>query len=243
MAWIKRFGPIFLIIAGVAAVYLTGLHRYLSLEELRQNREAVQEFCHDHSVLMVFAFIGLYVAATALSLPGAGILSLLAGFLFGLWIGVLLVVPSATIGASLVFLAARSAFGDRLMAKLGSFGAKLERGFKSNAFSYMLTLRLIPAVPFWALNVAGAAFGMKLRDYAAATFLGIIPGSLVYVSIGNGLDAAFDAGEDVQLSGLFLKPEIIFPILGLIALSLAPVLYRKLKGGDPTAVAMDEAVE
>lgn len=233
MALLKRFGPLAILAIAFAVVILNGWHHYLSLETLRDYRDEIKAYCQEHHVVVFAAFFAGYVAAVALSVPGAGFFSIAAGFLFGLWAGVAIVVPAATLGATVIFLAARSALGDRLMARLGPFGARLEAGFKRDALSYMLILRLIPAVPFWALNVAGAAFGMKLRDYVVATAIGIIPGVFVYVSIGNGLDAAFDAGRNVSLSGLFAKPEILLPIVGLIILAVVPVLYKRLKGRGP----------
>ena len=108
--------------------------------------------------------------------------------------------------------------------------AKLEDGFQEDAVSYLFTLRLIPVVPFWLVNLVPAFFGVSLRVFVMTTFLGIIPGTLVYVSVGNGIGAAIDAGlePDVGLA-LFLKPEILLPIVGLIVLSLVPVIYKKLK--------------
>ena len=136
-----------------------------------------------------------------------------------------------------VFLAARTAFGDLLRQKAGNRLKKLEAGFRENALSYMFVLRLVPLFPFWLVNLAPALFGVKLRTYIIATFFGIMPGGLVYAGVGNGLGAVLDAGKTPDL-GIIFEPAILLPILGLAALSLIPVIYRRLR---PPGVPQDKA--
>ena len=143
------------------------------------------------------------------------------------YLGLLYVVVGATIGATLLFLAAKTALGDALRARAGGFVKKMEDGFRKNAFNYLLFLRLVPAFPFWLVNLVPAFLGVTLRTYVVATFIGIIPGAIVYTSVGNGLGAVFDAGESPDF-GIIFRPEILLPIVGLAVLALVPVLYQKL---------------
>jgi len=161
----------------------------------------------------------------AFSVPGALIATLTGGFLFGTLSGGLYTIVGATIGATIVFLAARTALGDLLRAKAGPGIRKMEEGFAKNAFSYLLVLRLVPLFPFFLVNLAPAFLGVRLRTYVVATFFGVIPGTFVFASVGNGLGAVFDSGEDPNL-GIIFQPEVLLPILGLAALSLVPVAYQ-----------------
>lgn len=221
-----RFLPIVFIAAGAAAFFLTGAHRYLSLDALRENYSTLSAYVASDFWQALFIYAVVYFALTALSLPGAGIMSLVGGLLFGTLAGTGAVVVAATLGALTIFLAARTAFGDFFRKRAAGFVAKMEEGFSKNAFSYMLLLRLIPAFPFFIVNIAPAFTRIKTRDYALATLIGIIPGVFAYVSAGNGLGTVIEQGGDVKLSGLLTKPEILTPIIALSALALLPVVYR-----------------
>ena len=225
---IRRLAAPLAIAAALAAFFGLGLHQYFSLEALEQHRGTLRVFVEENLVLALAAFIGIYIAAVAISFPGASILTIFGGFLFGLWVGTAAVVVGATIGATIIFFVTRTAFGDVLRTRASGFVKKLEEGFREDAFSYLFTLRLIPAVPFWVLNIVPGVLGVKTRDYVLATLLGIIPATFVYVSIGNGIDAVFASGETPTLSGVLLKPEIILPIVGLAVLGLIPVAYKKV---------------
>jgi uncharacterized membrane protein YdjX (TVP38/TMEM64 family) len=211
---------------GAAGVYISGLHQYLSLETLRLQRANLQDFVADHPAASLGVYMTAYVVAVVLSLPGSLFLSLTGGFLFGMWLGAAATWFAATVGATAIFLAARTAFASALKARAGGFIAKLERGFRRNAFSYLLSLRLMPAAPFFIVNLVPAFLNVRARDFVAATALGIIPGTLVYASIGAGLGAVFDAGQTPSLS-LIARPEILVGLIGLASLSLAPVFFRK----------------
>ncbi len=237
-----RFAPLALLVAAIVFVIQMGWHQYLApdrfFETLSENYVTLTGFVSENLVLSVLAFMGAYIIATALSLPGAGILSILGGLLFGVWVGTAAVVIAATIGATLIFTIAKSAVGDFLQRRAKGFVKKVEEGFKENAFSYLLLLRLIPAVPFFVLNILPSIFNMPLRTYVLATFIGIIPGSIAYVSAGNGAGAIIRAGGEVNLSGLLLQPAVLFPIIALAVLAMIPVIYKAATGNkSPVAAA------
>lgn len=222
-----RLIPLGVVALLLAAFFYFGLNEYFTLDALRENRAALQQFVAANYWQAILLFIAIYALAVAVSFPGASFMTIAGGLLFGLW-GTIPTVVAATLGATGIFLIARSAFGESLRKAAGGYVDKFEQGFKEGEFSYLLTLRLIPAFPFWVVNIVPALLNANLGKYVAATFLGIIPGTFVFTSIGNGAAAAFDAGQDVQLTGVMTKPEILLPILGLIALSLMPVIYRRL---------------
>ncbi len=233
---LRRLLPLIVLAAGLAAFFALGLHKYLTLDTLRDNRQALAGWVADNWLLAALAYVGAYIAIVAFSLPAALVATLTGGFLFGTVFGGLLTVVGATIGATLLFLAARTALGDMLRAKAGPKLRKLEEGFGENAFSYMLVLRLVPLFPFFLVNLAPAFLGVPLRTYVVATFLGILPGTFVYASLGNGLGAIFEAGRDPDL-GLIFQPQVIGPILALALLALVPVVYRRFSGKPRTGAA------
>jgi uncharacterized membrane protein YdjX (TVP38/TMEM64 family) len=231
---LRRYGLLVLIAALLVAAYAAGLHRYLSFDTLAAQRDALRGFVAERPIVTLAAFLALYIAAAAAAIPGVLWLTILGGFLFGALGGGLAAVSSATAGAFILFLATRSAAGGKLRSKAGGFIDKLEKGFSENAFNYLLTLRLLPVAPFFMVNIAAGLLGVKARDFLIASFLGMIPGALVYASIGAGLDAAFAAGKAPDLS-IVTKPEIILPLVGLAALSLMPVVWKALRKGKETA--------
>lgn len=225
----NRFLPIGVLVAGLVAFFAFG-REYVSFATLSENRTVLVNYVEANIVLASLAYMFVYAIAIAFSVPTGALLTLVGGFLFGIVWGAVLVVVGATIGATCLFLAAKTALGDTLRRKAGPWMARLEDGFREDAVSYLFTLRFIPLVPFWLVNLVPAFFGVSLRIFVFTTFLGIIPGTLVYISVGNGIGAAIDAGvePDVGLK-LFLNPEILLPVVGLIILSLVPVIYKKLK--------------
>ncbi|MGE0409802.1 MAG: TVP38/TMEM64 family protein [Amphiplicatus sp.] len=225
-----RFLPLLLLLILAGVVFATGAHRYVSLEALRAHYAELGAFVDGHYVAALSLFMLVYMASTALSIPGATILSLLGGFLFGIFVGTAAVVVAATAGATLIFLAARTAFGDFFKNRAAGFLKKMKAGFESNAFSYLLLLRLIPLFPFFIVNIVPAFTRIRTATYILATLLGIIPGAFAYVSAGNGLGAVFKHGEELDLRGLLLQPEIVTPIVALSVLALLPLLYKRLRG-------------
>jgi len=223
-----RLWPLAALALVVALVFALDLDRYVSFETLRAHREQLLAFVHHYPVVAPLLFVAIYAAVIALSIPGGAIMTIAGGFLFGPLIGTALVVVGATIGATIVFLIARTAVGDVLRAKAGPRVRRMEEGFHRDAFSYLLVLRLIPIFPFWLVNIVPAVLGVRLGVYVLGTFIGIIPGSLVYASVGNGLGAVFEAGGTPDL-GIIFSYEILLPIVGLALLALLPVAYRHLR--------------
>lgn len=224
---LKRFLPLAIVAIALGAFFLFDLDRYFSLDALRDNRAALKAWVAASPALALGAFILLYAAAVAISFPGASILTVFGGFLFGLALGVPAIVIAATLGAVAVYFAARTAAGDFFRKRAKGFFAQMEKGFRENELSYMFLLRLAPVFPFWAVNIGAGALGVSTRNFVVGTFFGIIPGSFVYASIGNAAGAAFDAGKDVTLSGILLKPTTLLPLIGLGALALLPVLLKR----------------
>ena len=225
---LARLAPLAIVATAFAAFFVFDLDRFLSFDALSDNREALLAWQEAHRTLAIGVFVAVYAFAVALSLPGAIWMTIAGGFLFGPVEGSVLVVIAATVGASAIFLAARYALGDALRARAGPAIRKMEAGFRDNALSYLLVLRLVPLFPFWLVNLVPAFLGVPLRTFVIGTFLGIIPGSVVYTLVGNGLGAVFDAGEEPDL-GVIFKPEILAPIAGLAVLSLVPVGYKKIR--------------
>ena len=224
-----RFLPLALIAAGMAAAFLSGLHRHLGWEALRDARFALLDLVAAHPVAAPAAYVLAYVCVTAFSLPGAAAMTLAGGFLFGTLAGGGLAVVGATIGATAVFAAARTALGDRLRLRTGGMLARIEEGFRRDAASYLLFLRLVPAFPFFVVNIAAALLGARPGVFVATTLVGIVPGTFVFASIGAGLGSVFDAGARPDLSVALSWP-VLGPLLGLGLLALLPVAWRRLAG-------------
>lgn len=224
----RRLLPLAVIAAG-AAVGLLLFGDRLSFETLADNREALELWRDSNYPAAVATFMAAYALAVAFSFPGAVWLTLAAGFLFGTVPATAMVVIAATAGATAIFLAARTGLGDLLRDKAGGWLSRLERGIGENAVSFMLTLRLVPAVPFFVANLAPAFLGVPLRTYLWTTALGIIPGTAVYASVGAGLGAVFAAGERPDLGIIFTLP-VLGPLLGLAALSALPAVVKLVRG-------------
>ena len=221
-----------LVILVVAVIGAFTLKDYLSFDALRDNREALIAFRDSNNLIAAFGFLAVYVAIVGFSLPGATIATLTGGFLFGTAFGTFFNVTGAALGATLIFLAARYGFGEKLGAKLeSSEGAvrKIKDGIDENQWSMLFIIRLVPAVPFFIANLIPAFLEVPLHRYVISTFLGIIPGTLVFTSVGAGLGEVFAAGETPNF-GIIFEPHILFPILGLSALSLLPILVKAVTG-------------
>jgi uncharacterized membrane protein YdjX (TVP38/TMEM64 family) len=221
-----RLMPLLALLAGLGLFFAFGLQDRLSCAALRDNRAWLGDWVAAHQLLAIVGFMALYVAAVALSVPGAAVLTIAAGFLFGTPAATALVVAAATAGATILFLAARTAFRDLLQPRVGPWLAKLQRGFAENELNYLLFLRLVPLFPFFVVNLVPAFLGVRLRSFVIATFFGIIPGSFVFASVGAGLDSLFDAGRDCSLDNV-LTPQIILALVGLALLALLPVAYKR----------------
>ena len=222
---LRRLAPLGLLVAAWIVFMLAGGHRYLTFAALAENRDWLYSLVRDWGFLAAFAYIATYAVLVALSVPGAAILTIGGGFLFGTWVGAACAVIGATLGATAIFLAARAGLGG-LAQRAGRFVGKLEAGFRADAFNYLLVLRLVPIFPFWLVNLVPALVGVRLPTFMLATFLGIIPGAFVYASLGNGLGSVI-AEPDL---GIVFKPSVLGPIIGLAFLALLPVGYRRWRG-------------
>jgi uncharacterized membrane protein YdjX (TVP38/TMEM64 family) len=226
-----RLAP-FAAIVIVAVLGVVFLRDTFSFEVLRDNRERLLAFRDAHYVLCVAGFIGVYILMVGFSLPGATIATLTGGFLFGTFPGVLFNVTAATIGATLIFLAARWGFGDRLAARLDTADGLIKRvkdGIDANQWSMLFLIRLVPAVPFFVANLVPGLVGVPLARFVISTFFGIMPGALVYTSVGAGLGEVFARGDRPNL-GLIFEPQIILPLLGLCLLAALPIILKVLRG-------------
>ncbi|MEL6373093.1 MAG: VTT domain-containing protein [Pseudomonadota bacterium] len=248
---IMRFLPLIVVGALMVAVFATGLHKYLSLEVIGRNYDALTAFISNNLVLSLLIYAGIYIAVTALSLPGALALTLAGGLLFGWQIGAPVTILAATLGASLIFLIAKSSVGDSLAAKAGPAVAKLRAGFQEDAFSYLLFLRLVPAFPFFIVNIAPALLGVKLRTFFFGTLLGIIPGSTAFSFAASQLGTVIEKtnadhaacvaqkGEanctySIDTSALVSK-EIIFAFAAIGVVALIPVVLKKWRARNGAA--------
>ncbi|MBR0673180.1 TVP38/TMEM64 family protein [Neoroseomonas soli] len=223
---LRRLWPL-LILAGVVAVaWASGATRLLTFEALAEHRAALGAWVAARPVAAAAAYVGIYAAAIALSLPGGAVMTLAGGLLFGAWLATALAVVGATAGACALFLLARSALAPLVAGRAAAFIDLIRPGLERDGFFYLLTIRLIPVVPFWLANLAPALLGMPFGAYAAATAIGIIPGTAVFAGIGAGLGEVLAAGERPDL-GVLLSPPILLPLLGLGALSLLGAWWRK----------------
>ncbi len=226
----RRLAPVLVLGLGFVLFFVFGLQRYIGFETLQEHRGWLVAQVAQNEAVAALAFITVYALVVAFSIPAGAVMTISAGFLFGTALAACYGVVGGTLGAVCVFVAARTALGESLRAKAGPALKRMEAGFRENAFSYMLFLRLIPLFPFWLVNLVPAFLGVSLRTYVVATFVGVIPGALVYASLGNGLGAILDAGGEPDL-GIVFQPNILLPLVALSALALIPVAYKKFKAG------------
>lgn len=241
--------PLAIVVVLAAAVLVSGARHQLSLETLVRHRATFDIFIADHRLAAFAIYVGVYIAVVTLSVPGSAVLTLTGGFLFGTVAGGLAAVVGATIGAVLIFLIARSAFGGNLLSRAGPFAAKLADGFKADAFNYLLFLRLVPAFPFWLVNLAAALFAVPLATFVTATAIGIVPAAMAFAFAGAGLGSVIDAQSvsyhaclaagqsechlDIDAKHV-LTPELLCALLGLGALALVPVVVKRWRGRQRT---------
>ena len=226
---LRRLFPVAILLLGLVLFLSFGLERYFSFEMLSRHHVTLAAWVAQNPVLASLLYFSVYALVVAFSLPIAALLTPIGGFLFGVWLGAALSVIGAALGSVAVFLAARTAFHDLFHARAGRALARLEEGFRRDSFNYLLVLRLVPVFPFWLVNIVPALLGMKLGPYTLATLIGIVPGAIVYSSVGAGFGTLIDRGEAPNLSVIF-EWRILLPLFGLAALSLLPVLYTRLRG-------------
>lgn len=222
---IRRLWPLLVLAAGLIAFLAFGGDEYFTLNSLRLYRADLAEYVARHAAITALCFTLAYIVMVAFSLPGALVLTVTCGFLFGSILATIMVVVGATIGATIIFLIAKTALGDPLRARAGPALLKMEDGFRENAFNYLLVLRLIPLFPFFLVNLVPAFLGVRLRDYVLATFIGIIPGTFVFAQVGTGLDSILDSGEELTVSSL-MSNDVLAALIGLAVLASLPLLYK-----------------
>ena len=243
-SWPRRLAPVVAVVLVMALVFAMGWHRYLSLETLVRHRAAIDSFVAARYGLAIATFVAVYVAAVALSIPGAAILTITGGVLFGWLVGALAAIVGATTGATIVFLIARGACGESILRRAGPLAAKLAQGFRADAFNYLLFLRLVPVFPFWLVNLAPAVVGVRLPTFVLATALGIIPATFAFALVGMGLDSVITAQEaayraclaagrpdcrlDFSMAAL-VTPQLLAAFVALGVVALIPVVVRKLR--------------
>src|SRR5262249_44236134 len=253
---LRRLVPLIVVIVASAIVFAMGWHRQLSFETLVRHHETLRTFIAAHEAAAVAAYVALYIAAVALSIPVGFYLTMTGGILFGAVLGGAAAIVSATIGAICIFLIAKSAVGDYLVRRAGPLAQRLAQGFRDDAFSYLLFLRLVPIFPFWIVNLVPALVGGKLSTFAAATLLGVIPAPLagfcpatfVFAFVGEGLDSVIAAQQAAYQSCLAagrsdcrlefhmhaaLTPELVGALAALGVLALLPVVVKRLRARSP----------
>ncbi len=226
---LQRFLPLLILVIAMIFVFVFGLDDYLTFQSLKNHRDFLKRAVQEAFWPTLIVYGLTYIIAIALSLPGGAILTITGGFLFGQMIGTISVVMCATLGATLLFIIARYSAHDLMKEKAGPWLQKLSAGFQKNAFSYLLMLRLVPLFPFFVVNLVPALLNVRLYTFVAATAVGIIPGTFVYISVGVGLNSIFASGDELQF-GSILTPEMLIALTGLGLLSLIPVIYKRLKG-------------
>lgn len=234
--WSKRWLPLLLILLMLALIFSTGLRQYLSFESLKTHQHILLQWTHENFLLSSLLFVATYTIAVAISIPVATLLTLSGGFLFGPVFGVILAVISATMGATLLYFVVKAALGDWLSQKTSGWISRMSKGFQDNAFSYLLFLRIVPLFPFWVINIVPPLLGVSATTFIMATFFGMIPSSVVYALVGNGLNHILATNQTPDLTMIF-DPKVLYPLLALAVISLLPVIYQKFikkRKGKPT---------
>lgn len=241
-----RFVPIAVVVVLLVVAWQAGWLDFVSLSSLIRHREALAAQVSASPALAYLAYFLAYVVLVTISFPGASLLTIVSGFLFGAVAGGCISVLAATVGAVAIFLIARSSFGDFLQARAGPFVSRMVDGFHRDAFHYLLFLRLTPVFPFWVVNIVPALLNMRLGPYVAATILGIIPATFVYAYVGVGLDSLIEAQEQASPGcaeagncaidpSALVTPQIVIAMVALAVISILPVIIRKWRA----AIARD----
>ena len=242
---LKRWLPLVLLICAVAASYALGLENYFTLQSIAEHQNQLNTFVADYAFAAIAIYFVIYVLVVALSLPGAALLSIFGGFIFGWVLSAPLTIIAATIGAIAVFKIVQTSLGSAISEKAGPFVQRLSHGFEKDAFNYLLFLRLLPAFPFFAVNAVAGLTRMPLRTFISATLIGIIPGSFAFAWLGRGLGSIIDAQTAAHVAcaaekgalacpytfaaSSLITPQILWALLGLGIVSLLPVALKSWK--------------
>ena len=225
-----RFVPIAVIAAGALLAYFLVGDR-LNYATLEENREALVAWRDRNLAVAALGYVAIYAVSVAFSVPGAIWLTMAGGFLFGTVLATALTVVSATTGATAIFLAARSSLGAELRRRAGPWLDRVYREVERGEISFLLVIRLIPAIPFFVANIVPAFVNVRLANFIWTTFIGILPATAVISSVGAGLGEVIDKGGKPD-PGVIFEPYVLGPLLGLAALAALPVIVRKLRGED-----------
>ncbi len=242
---LRRWLPLILLAGLIAVAYALGLQKYFSLEAIVQNHAALEDYVRDNLMVAVLIYVAIYIGVVALSLPGAGLLSIAGGFIFGWALSGTVTIFAATIGAIIVFQIVKTSLGAAIADRAGPFVKKLSAGFANDAFNYLLFLRLVPAFPFFAINAVAGLVRVDLRTYTLATLIGIIPGSYAFAWLGRGLGSIIEAQTkahdlcvlakgltncpfEISASSL-ITPQLLIALAVLGVVSLIPVALKKWK--------------
>ena len=244
-----RFLPLALVVVGMVVVFATGLYQQISLEAVIRHRAAIDALIKAHFAWAIAIYLGVLIATAALSIPTASFLAISSGLLFGTAVGTAATVVGATIGASILFLITRTAFGDWLLMRAGPQAARITVGFRADAFSYLLFLRLVPLFPFTLVNLVAGFGGIRLTPFVAATLIGIIPLTTIFVLFGAGLDSAIsgpaaayrkcmadglpNCSLDIDISTA-ATPQLIAAMAGLCLIALTPVIVKRFRAARRT---------
>jgi uncharacterized membrane protein YdjX (TVP38/TMEM64 family) len=205
------------------------LYDYLTLDTLKYYQAEIQIWTTTHYYLAISLYIILFTSLIACAIPCATFLTLVGGFLFDT-MAIVYAEFSITMGGMILYLAVRSAIGTKLAARKTGWIKKIETGFKQDAFSYLLTLRLLPIMPCWVSNIGAGIFNLPIKTFVSATALGILPSTIIYVYAGRSLDQILV--EKAPIFDILFTPSILFPLIGLAVLSLSPVIYKWIKKPD-----------
>jgi len=215
--------------AALGGYFFFGLDEWFSFEQLERHSKTAQELVREKPLQTAATFVAGLTLVTLLCIPAVAILQILSGFLFGPLLGVLLSVLAQTAGGALAFLVARSAFRESFSRLIGPYVGRLEAGFQANAFTYVVTLRMTPVMPYWVVNVAPSLLGVRFRPFLLGTLIGAVPLTFVYASFGAGLGEVVAAGGRPSLADL-LEPKTIALLAAALCFAFAPFLVRRLYG-------------
>ncbi len=221
----KKILPLLVLLTASLFGFYLIKHYGLSLELLQEKKGVIDGFIHEHFFLAIFGFLFIYMVIVALGLPTASLLTLSSGFFFGAWLGGTLTVLGATCGATILFWVAKTSLGENLRKKAAQSKGlynKIAVELEKNQWSGLLFLRLVPAFPFFLVNIVAAFCNVSVSVFFITTLLGIAPASFIFANLGKEL------GNISSLSGL-ISPNILLAFTGLGLLALLPALIKKIR--------------
>ncbi|MGH7022827.1 MAG: TVP38/TMEM64 family protein [Caulobacteraceae bacterium] len=226
--FLRRFGLVILIAGLIAAFLATGAWRLISFHQLRLHHAELEAFVHQYGALSVVLFFCVFVLVVTACIPGPGLMCTVSGYLFGWIAGGFIALAACATGSVVVFLACRSAFAEAVVRRSGPRVRRLEHELRSNAFSYLLALKLMPILPFFVPNIAAGLAGVRLRAVILASLIGSAPVCFILASLGAGLGHMLDNGQRPHLR-LFERPDVFLPLIALTLLSVASIAWRLIR--------------